>query len=74
LDTDLALTLGFVLGAFSIPALVSAYSDGRVPRAFMVLLLLAGMLVLYAVVVQPGGYRFSQLPVVFFGVFARFMP
>jgi len=74
LDTDLALILGFILGALSIPALVSAYSDQRAPRAFMVLILLAGMLILYAVAAQPGGYQFSQLPKVFFGVMARFMP
>jgi hypothetical protein len=74
MDTDLALTLGMVIGAFAIPALVSSYSDRRAPRISMLMILTAGAMILYALMAKPGGYSFAQLPDVIFGVFARFMP
>lgn len=74
MDTDLALILGLVIGLFSFPSIVSSVSEGRTPRAAMILILMAGALVLYALIAKPGGYRFEQLPDVFFGVIARFMP
>lgn len=74
MDTDLALVLGIILGGFSIPSIVSAYSDKRAPRASVITILLAGGLILYALAAHPGGYRLEQLPDVFFSVIARFMP
>ena len=74
MDTDLALILGLVIGGFAIPALVSSYSDRRAPRISMLMFLLSGGLIIYALLAQPGGYRIAQLPEVFFGVIARFMP
>ena len=74
MDTDLALTLGIVIGGFAIPALVSAYSNGRAPRASMLMILISGALILYALLTQPGGYRMAEMPDVIFGVIARFMP
>ena len=74
MDTDLALILGIIVGGFSIPSIVSSMSDGRAPRVSMITILIAGGLILYALMTRPGGYSFEQLPDVFFGVVARFMP
>lgn len=74
MDTDLALVLGLVLAALAVPAAVSAYSDRRVPRAPALTILIAGGLIIYAVMMRPGGYALNEIPDVFFGVVARFMP
>jgi len=74
MDTDLALILGLLVAGFSLPSLASSISEGRAPRTAMILILIGGVLILYALVSKPGGYAISQLPDVFFGVVARFMP
>ncbi len=74
MDTDLALILGIIIGGFSVPSIVSSMSDGRAPRVSMITILIAGGLILYALLSHPGGYRFAQIPDVFFSVIARFMP
>ena len=74
MDTDLALVLGLIIGGFSIPSIMSAFSDRRAPRASMVTILIAGALIVYAMITKPGGYRLEQFPDVFFGVISRFMP
>ena len=74
MDTDLALILGLLVTCLSLPSLASAISEGHAPRMATVLMLSGGGLILYALVSKPGGYAFDQLPDVFFGVIARFMP
>lgn len=74
MDTDLALVLGIVIAGFSVPSIVSSISDRRAPRASMIMILIAGGLILFAMMAKPGGYRMEQLPDVFFSVIARFMP
>ncbi len=74
MDADLALILGLVVAAFSVPSVLSAISDGRSPRASMLTILIAGGLVLFAISTKPGGYTLSQVPDVFFAVLARYIP
>ena len=73
MDPDLALVLGMVVGAFSIPSILSAATDKRAPRASALTLLIAGGLILYAVGQQPGGYPLHSIPDVFTTVIARYM-
>ena len=73
MDTDLALIIGLVLGVLSVPAGLSAYSDGRAPLAAAVTLTAAVALVIWAVVEQPGGYRISEIPDVVVRVLATFI-
>ena len=74
MDTDLALILGILVAAFSLPSLASSISEGRAPRTAMILIVVAGALILYALTAKSGGYTMKKLPDVFFGVIARFMP
>ncbi len=74
MDTDLALILGLVIGGFAIPSIVSSISDHRAPRASMLMVLIAGGLILFALATKPGGYSIEQVPDVFFRVVARFTP
>jgi len=74
MDTDLMLVVGIVFAVLTVPSMISAYSDNRPIRAAALVLLLSLGLIAYAVSTHPGGYRFEEIPDVFFGVVARFIP
>jgi hypothetical protein len=74
MDTDLALIIGLVLGALSVPSILSAFSDKRAPRASALTILIAGGLILYAMQMKPGGYQISDVPDVFVSIVAKYMP
>jgi hypothetical protein len=62
---DMALVLGLVIAGFSIPAIVSAFSDGRTPRAAALMVMIGGGLVAWSVTSKPGGYTLDNIPEVF---------
>ncbi|EDZ41155.1 MAG: hypothetical protein P8P65_01885 [Planktotalea sp.] len=68
MNPDLALVLGVVIAGFSIPAIVSAFSDSRAPRAASLMVLLGGALIAWALTTKPGGYTLEQIPDVFIKV------
>ncbi|QFT58660.1 hypothetical protein FIU94_07465 [Sulfitobacter sp. THAF37] len=74
MDPDLALVLGIVIAALSIPSILSALSDRRAPRASALTILIGGGLILYALQSKPQGYTLNQVPDVFVNVVARYMP
>lgn len=61
MDTDLVLTVGIVLAVFSLPACLSALSDGRSTRAAALCMLLAGGCVVWALTTKPGGYTVDAI-------------
>lgn len=73
MDPDLMLVIGLVVGGFSIPAIMSAFSDGRVPRAAAITVLIGGGLVALAIKNHPGGYTISEIPDVFVEVVGRYL-
>ena len=73
MDADLFLVAGIVLFALSIPTLLSAWVDGRVPRAGAIIVLIAGVLVATALMRHVGGYTFAEIPDVFFRVIGRYI-
>ena len=74
MDSDLALVIGIVIAALTIPSILSALSDRRAPRASAITILIAGGLIVFAITGKPGGYQLEQLPDVFMNVVARYMP
>lgn len=74
MDPDLALSLGVVIAAFSVPSILSALSDRRAPRASAITVLIGGGLILYAMQGKPGGYELGDVPDVFVSVVGRYMP
>lgn len=73
MDSDLALVIGMVVGAFSIPSIVSALSEGRAPRVAAITILISGGLIVFALIGKPGGYAIEQIPDVFVQVIARYL-
>ena len=72
MDPDLALSLGVVVAAFSVPSILSALSDKRAPRASALTVLIGGALILYAISAKPGGYTIQEVPDVFVRAMSRF--
>lgn len=74
MDTDLALAIGIIFAALSVPSILSAVSDRRAPRASAITILIAGGLIVFAFQGKPGGYQLQEIPDVFVNVIARYMP
>ena len=73
MDTELIFIIGIVLGVFSIPAIMSAFSEGRAPRVAAITVILAGGMVLWAVKENPGGYNLKEIPEIFVRVIGRYL-
>lgn len=71
MDADLALVIGVTLAVLAIPAIVSALSDARAPRAAAIAVMLGGGLIVFAVTSHPGGYQMAEIPDVFYRVVGR---
>ncbi len=73
MDSDLALVIGLVIAVFSIPSVISAFSDGRAPRVAAFALIAGGALAAWAVTQKPGGYTVNDVPQAFVKVVARYI-
>lgn len=65
MDNDVFFVVGCIVTVFSIPAIISAFSDGRAPRAPAFVVLIGGLMIGYAMNQRPGAYSFETLPDVF---------
>ncbi|MFT4151662.1 MAG: hypothetical protein QM656_15790 [Paracoccaceae bacterium] len=71
MDNDLLLVIGIVISCFSIPSLVSAFTDGRAPRIGGIMVVVGLALIAVALSRQPNGYSFSDIPAAFYRVIGR---
>ncbi len=71
MDADLMFVIGAVLSVLAMPAIVSAFADGRPPRAAAIVLLIGGVLVVVALGQKPGGLTIAEIPDMFFRVIGR---
>ncbi|MEP2532983.1 hypothetical protein [Shimia sp.] len=60
--TDYLMTVGLVIGLFSIPAMLSAYADERFPRGPMAAFILSAAIIVLAWAMNPALYTFAELP------------
>ena len=72
MDPDTLFVIGLVLGVLSIPAIVSALSRGERPRAATIALMIAGVMVVWAISNKSGGYPIESIPRVFAKVVVQF--
>ena len=73
MDPDLYFVLGLAIGCLSIPAMFSAFSEGRAPRGAAIMVLIGGGLMALAVSQEPTGYAMSEIPEVITRVVARYI-
>lgn len=73
MDLDLIFVVGCIVTAFSIPAIVSAFSDSRTPRYPALIILIGVLMIGYASNERPGAYTFDTLPDVFGKVIGRYL-
>ncbi len=71
MDTDLVLTIGIVLLVLSVPSLLQAWVESRVPRIGAVMLIASVAMIITALTTRPGGYRFEEIPGIMLSVVAR---
>ena len=72
MDTDLIFVIGFVLLVLSVPAIVSAFMDGRAPRAPALVVMIGALLIAYAVRERPSVYSIDTIPDAILRVYADF--
>lgn len=65
MEPDVVFVLGVVVAVLSIPAVVSAYLDGRPARVPAIIVLIGGLMIGYAISLRPGAYSMQTLPDVF---------
>lgn len=65
------LVVGTIIAALSIPSMLNAYSSARPVRLGGFLFLLGVVLVSVAILNNPNGYTFEDIPDAFLRVFAR---
>jgi len=73
MDPDLLLVIGIVLAVLAVPAILSAFTDGRPPRAAAILIMVAAGLIGLAVVNRPMTYTLDEVPDVFVRVIGRYL-
>jgi hypothetical protein len=73
MDPDLMLVVGILLGVLSVPSILSAFSEGRAPRAASIVLLIGGTLLVLALTQKPSGYTFDEIIMAFRNVFSRLL-
>ncbi len=73
MSTDRVLVIGLILGVLSIPAIVSALSNGQRPRIATITMMIAGGMVVYAMSQKPGGYPIHEIPSVVSRVVSQFI-
>ena len=62
MTTDYLMTVGMVIGLFSIPAMLSAYADDRFPRGPMAAFILSATIIAIAWMMNPTAYSVAELP------------
>ena len=73
MDPDLFFVIGIVVIGFCVPAIISAFSEGRAPRAAAIMVLIGGGLMSIAIYNKPTGYSISGIPDVFVSVVGRYI-
>lgn len=72
MDNEILLVTGIVLAVLAIPAMVSAWSDGRSPRIPAIMVFISGTIVLLAAYRWPGGLGAGDVPQAFINVVGLF--
>lgn len=73
MDTDTIFVMGLFIATFSVPSMVSAWSDGAVPRVASIVAILGGGMMVWAHAHKIGGYHFDDIPHLIVKVIGKFI-
>ena len=73
MDPDTVFVMGLFIAIFSVPSMVSAWSDGHVPRVASVVAILGGAMMVWAQSQKAGGYSFDEIPDLIVKVAGKFI-
>ncbi len=73
MDPDLFFVMGLIIAGLSAPSIVSAFTEGRGPRMAVVLLVIGGGMVAYAMTARPNAYSFETIPDAFVRVIGHYI-
>ncbi len=73
MDADLFFVIGVLVVGFSVPAIISAFSEGRAPRAAAIMIMIGGGMLGIAVLNKPSGYSIGDTPEVFSRVVGKYI-
>ena len=69
MSNEIILVGGIIIGALTVPAILSAIKDGGAPRVPAFSATVSGAMIMYAIYNQPGGYTLEEIPDIFARVF-----
>lgn len=70
---DTFLVVGIILLCLAVPSALSALREGHAPRVPAIVIMIAGVLLVLAMVNRPGGYHMEDVMSAFRSVFGRLM-
>ena len=73
MDNDTILVFGMMVAVLGVPSLISAFSYSRPPRMALILFVVGGGMIAWAVNAQPNSYSFENLPDVVARVVAKIL-
>lgn len=73
MDTDLVFVIGIILGGLAIPSVIGAFTHGRAPRVAMIMIVISGAMIVYAMKQKPSGYAIQDIPSAFSRVVDRYL-
>ena len=73
MDLDLIFVFGLVMAAFAIPSFVAAYSEKRWPARALIMVIVGGLAIAYAVQEDDERYTFANVDDIIVDVLGRYL-
>ena len=73
MNNDLFLVFGLIITGLTIPAILGAFVDNRVPRAAAIMVMIGSGMIAVAVIGKPNGYTIQDVPKAFTRVIGKYL-
>ncbi len=73
MNADLFLVIGLIVAGLSIPPIIGAMVDSRIPRAAAIMVMIGSGMIAVAMMQRPSGYSFQEIPQAFTRVIAKYL-
>ncbi len=73
MNADLFLVIGLIVAGLSIPSIIGAMVDSRIPRAAAIMVMIGSGMIAIAIMQRPSGYRIQEIPQAFTRVIGKYL-